>query len=400
MKPNLSPAWNFLPPKAKDAVLRLNFVKPTPVQEECLPPALAGESFAAVAPTGTGKTLVYLLPIWNNLPSRKKNLVLIPTRELGYQVSQMLQAFHPTAREGIAMCMGGHDPAAQRQELRREWHTIIATPGRLLDVLDKDPDLLKHIRFLVLDEFDRLIDLGFEEQLAAVLSHVPKQRQTLLFSATGAEDALSRLPLGDLKRLQTHLGKNAPLAETFYFLKSNRRKNDLLVETLNATKGQAIVFVANREKANHLNGLLRLRGFSSEALHGDRLQKERAQAYQGFKEGRFRVLVATDLAARGLDIPEVDYVVNYDLPRTFRDYIHRSGRTARRSRPGNCLSYAGPDEYLPLRNLEKGFESPLPCHPAYAQRDAWMVQAKRLHDLKVKNLERAQFIRKEQGLET
>lgn len=398
MKPNLSPAWNFLPPKAKEAVLQLDFVKPTPVQEQCLPSAFAGESFAAVAPTGTGKTLVYLLPIWNRLPSRKRNLVLVPTRELGYQVSQMLQAFHYSAREGIALCMGGHDPEAQRQDLRREWHTLIATPGRLLDVLGKDPDLLNHIRFLVLDEFDRLIDLGFEAQLADVLSHVRRDRQTLLFSATGTEDAFDRLPLGDLKRLTINLGKNAPLTECFYFLKSNRRKNDLLVELLNETRGQSIVFVANREKANHLNGLLRLRGFSSEALHGDRLQKERAQAYQGFKEGRFRVLVATDLAARGLDIPEVDYVVNYDLPRTFRDYIHRSGRTARRLRPGNCLSYAGPDEYLPMRNLEAGFESPLPCHPAYAQRDAWMAQAKRLHDLKTKNLQRAAFIRQEQGL--
>ena len=193
--------------------------------------------------------------------------------------------------------------------------------------------------------------------------------------------------------------KSAPLTEVFYLLKSNRKKNELLLELLQSvTKSQILVFVSNREKANHLNGLLRLRGFSSEALHGDRLQRERARAYQEFREGHYQVLVATDLAGRGLDIPEADWVVNFDLPRTFRDYVHRSGRTARRSRAGTCLSYAGPDDFLTLRNLEKGLGSPLPYHPEYAQYDKWMEKARREHEVKVEAEKRAEFIRREQGL--
>ncbi len=394
-------AWRFLPAKMFDAIERLRFEKPTPVQDACLPAALAGESFLAVAPTGTGKTLAYLLPLWSRLPSRHGNLILVPARELGYQVSQMLQAIDGPAnraREGLVLCLGGHDADAQRRRLQGEWHTLIATPGRLIDLLESDPALLRSIRFLVLDEFDRLIDMGFEEQVGKILAKVPKKRQTLLFSATGAEDALERLPLGELTRHHVQVAKSAPLTEQFFFLKSNRTKNDLLLDTLKETKGQAIVFVSNREKANHLNGLLRLRGVASGALHGDRLQSERALAFQGFKDGKFRVLVATDLAARGLDIPKADLVVNFDLPRNYREYVHRSGRTARRERPGTCLSFAGPDDYLAFRNIEKEFGGPIPVHPAYAQGDPWLKQAKRVHEAKVRIDKRAEFIRVEQGL--
>jgi superfamily II DNA/RNA helicase len=163
-------------------------------------------------------------------------------------------------------------------------------------------------------------------------------------------------------------------------------------------RGQALVFVANREKANHLNGLLRLRGFTAAALHGDRLQGERATAYQDFKDGRTRVLVATDLAARGLDVARVDLVVNFDLPRNYREYVHRSGRTARRERAGVCLSFAGPDDYLALRNIEREYGAPVPAHPDYAQRERWLEGAKRTHDTKVRIEKRAEFLRKEQGL--
>ncbi len=356
-----------------------------------------------VAPTGTGKTLVYLLPLWKAIPKPSHSLILVPTRELGYQVSQMLQALDPEIRNGLALCVGGHDLDSQLQSLGRGWHTVIATPGRLLDALGRMPGLLNGIRILILDEFDRLIDMGFESQLASILAQLPNssQRQTLLFSATGEEEVLSRLPQlmpANCPRYHVPLTSKAELLERFYFLKSNRKKNELLLEALEEFPGQAIVFVANREKANHVNGLLRLRGITSEALHGDRLQKERARAYQGFKENRFRVLIATDLASRGLDIPEMGLIINLDLPRTYRDYIHRSGRTARRFHPGTCLSFAGPDDLLPLKNLEKGFLTPLPCHPAYAQRDTWFVHAQRVHAAKVKREKQTEFIHREQGL--
>jgi len=396
-----SRSWDFLPGRLAPVVGRLGFEKPTPVQAECLPPALAGESFLAVAPTGTGKSLVYLLPLWAKLPARHANLILEPTRELGYQVSQMLQALDARARDGLILCLGGHDQDAQHKRLAGEWHTVIATPGRLLDHLDKSPALLRSLRFLVLDEFDRLIDMGFEEQVGGILAKIPKKRQTLLFSATGADDALERLPLGALQRHRVAAGKSAPLTERFYCLKSNRTKNDLLLTALREEQvagGQALVFVGNREKVNHLNGLLRLRGVPSGALHGDRLQSERAVTYQGFKEGKIRVLVATDLAARGLDIPAVDLVVNFDLPRNYREYVHRSGRTARRTRPGTCLSFAGPDDYLALRNIRKEFDGPLPLHPDYDQMGVWEIHAKRRHDAKVRAEKKSEFIRREQGI--
>jgi ATP-dependent RNA helicase RhlE len=393
--------WSFLSAASRGALLRLGFRRPTPVQCACLPGALSGESLLAVAPTGTGKTLVYLLPIRHSLPARRRNLVLVPTRELAYQVSQMLQALDAQARTGLILAVGGHGREAQLRALRGAWHTVVATPGRLLDAVDRIPDLLGQVRLLVLDEFDRLMDLGFEAQIAALLSRLPepRQRQTLLFSATGETAAQDRLPLGPLRQYRVTEGKEAALAERFYLLKSNRKKGELLVEALREFPGRAIVFVANRQKANHLNGLLRLRGISSQALHGSRLQSERAHAYQGFKQGEFRALVATDLAARGLDIPEVDLIVNYDLPRTFREYIHRSGRTARRTRPGTCVSFAGPDDYLAWRNLEKGLAAPLPLHPDYAQREVWLTRARQAHAARVRQEKRTEFIRREQGLD-
>jgi superfamily II DNA/RNA helicase len=189
------------------------------------------------------------------------------------------------------------------------------------------------------------------------------------------------------------------MAEEFYFLKSDRKKGELLLGELAATPGQAIVFVGNRDKANHLNGLLRLRGIGCRVLHGGLPQEERAEAYAAFRRGSFRVLVATDLAARGLDMPEVDLIVNFDLPRHYRDYVHRTGRAARRGRAGRCASFAGPGEYLAMRNLEREFPGPIPAHPAFAHREAWFRDAKRRHDREAAAAERGERIRKEQGLE-
>jgi superfamily II DNA/RNA helicase len=267
----------------------------------------------------------------------------------------------------------------------------------------------------VLDEFDKLIGMGFEEQIAAVLKQVPPGAQQLLLSATDAVAAsvgsasspaagetpgaaslgLDKLPLVSVERA----AGSAAFSEEFYFLKSAKKKSSLLEAELARTKGQAIVFVGNRDKVNHLHGLLRLRGIDSLALHGHLPQPERARAYQDFKEGRFRVLVATDLASRGLDMPETDLIVNFDLPKHYRDYLHRMGRAARRGGPGRCVSYAGPEEYLPMRNLEAEFPGPIPKHPDFAQRDPWFIQAKRLHDTKMKRSARSDFIRREQGLE-
>lgn len=405
-------SWEFLPKPVRRALEKLGFAAPTPVQSSCLPKALAGESFRAVAPTGTGKTLVYMLPAWNALEKKgSATLILLPTRELAYQVSQMLQALEPSLRDDIALAIGGHPKESQLRHIREGWRILIATPGRLLELLDEKSVSLKPVLLTVLDEFDKLVGMGFQDQIASILKRVPSAGQKLLLSATDRDvaesaadaksvDALEALGLASLPLIAVERPAGSrTMEEAFFFLKSNRKKGDLLLQELISAKGQAIVFVANREKANHLNGLLRLKGIPARVLHGHLPQEERAAAYQEFRKGAFRILVATDLASRGLDMPEVALIVNYDLPKHYKDYVHRTGRTARQGRAGRCVSFAGPDEYLPMRNLEKEFPGELPVHPAFSQRDRWFIDAKRNHDTQVKLEERRLEIRRGQGLE-
>ena len=400
--PSSSPSWAFLPLPFRQALARLGFSKPTPVQSAALPKALAGESFRAIAPTGTGKTLVYLMQIWNltNRP-KAKSLVILPTRELAYQVSQMLQDLEPSLREGIALAIGGHAKDSQLRQIREGWNILIATPGRLIDLLEGRSLSLKPVALLVMDEFDKLVGMGFEEQIGVILKHIPAQAQKILLSATEQEiGAAEALGLTGLQQVATERETGSRnMEEAFYFLKSNKKKSELLMQELAKTQGQSIVFVGNRDKANHMQGLLRHKDVAVRCLHGHLPQAERAAAYQEFKLGKFRVLVATDLASRGLDMPEVDLIVNYDLPKHYKDYVHRTGRTARRGRAGKCISFAGPDEYLQMRNLETEFPGPLPVHAAFAQRDRWFVEAKRNHDAEIKLLKRQEYIRREQGLE-
>jgi superfamily II DNA/RNA helicase len=424
--------WAFLPPVFRKSLERLGFAKPTPVQSACLPKALAGESFRAVAPTGTGKTLVYMLPAWRlSQKGDAATLILLPTRELAYQVSQMFQALEPSLRDEVALAIGGHPKEGQLRRLREGWSILVATPGRLIEMLDEKSVSLRPVTLTVLDEFDKLIGMGFEEQIAAILKRVPSGGQRLLLSATdqdvpAAEAAVAEAVPEDAPPSRNDSKRSAPVKvsdaakalglaelalipverepgsremdEAFYFLKSNKKKGDLVLLELSGTRGQAIVFVSNREKANHLNGLLKLRGIDVRVLHGHLPQEERANAYGDFRRGAFRVLVATDLASRGLDMPEVELIVNYDLPKHYKDYVHRTGRTARQGRAGRCVSFAGPDDYLSMRNLEKEFPGPIPVHPAFAQRDRWFIDAKRNHDTEVKQEERKDRIRREQGL--
>jgi ATP-dependent RNA helicase RhlE len=439
--------WAFLPPVFRKSLERLGFAKPTPVQSACLPKALAGESFRAVAPTGTGKTLVYMLPAWRlsqkgRTSDKGATLILLPTRELAYQVSQMFQALEPSLRDEVALAIGGHPKEGQLRRLREGWSILVATPGRLIEMLDEKSVSLRPVTLTVLDEFDKLIGMGFEEQIAAILKRVPSGGQRLLLSATDQDapaedsapiapepaaampappssedgeapgrkaskrsapakisDAAKALGLAELALIPVEREAGSrEMEEAFYFLKSNKKKGDLVLLELSGTRGQAIVFVSNREKANHLNGLLKLRGIDVRVLHGHLPQEERANAYGDFRRGAFRVLVATDLASRGLDMPEVELIVNYDLPKHYKDYVHRTGRTARQGRAGRCVSFAGPDDYLSMRNLEKEFPGPIPVHPAFAQRDRWFIDAKRNHDTEVKQEERKDRIRREQGL--
>ncbi len=391
----------LLPAQYAGALKRLKFDVPTRVQQEALPKAWRGESFFAIAPTGTGKTLVYLLPLWRQAAEGTgRALVVLPTRELAYQVSQMLSQLHPSLRDEIALAIGGHPLEKQQERLGHKWSVLLATPGRLIELLEAGSVRSDRIKLLVLDEFDKLISMGFSDQIEVLLKLLPGKRQRLCFSATAAEPGLAeRLGLEDIPALEIAAGTEAKtMEERVYFLKSARTKQKLLLEALAENQGQALVFVRNREKANHLHGLLKLRGIKTSVLHGHLDQKERARVFQNFRDGKLPVLIATDLAGRGLDITEVSLIVNYDVPQNYKDYLHRIGRTARAGRTGVALTFGAPDEYIPMRNLCDGYPGELPTHPAFANREAWFIAAKRKHDAEVKAEQRSEAIRREQGL--
>jgi superfamily II DNA/RNA helicase len=252
----------------------------------------------------------------------------------------------------------------------------------------------------VLDEFDRLMDLGFAPQLKEILSQLPSARQTLMFSATPAAtddwEAVGMEPLVELSVLRE---AGHPLGETFFYLKSAKRKPSLLLEKLKDQTGQSIIFVGNREKANHLHGLLKMNSVAAQVLHGARAQEERAQVFQDFRQNRFPVLVATDLAGRGVDFPDVELIVNFDAPKNAKDYIHRSGRTARRNRAGLCLTFLGPDDWLPYRSFLKTFPALPEPETGFHNIDAWKAHAKRVHQAKMAREAKTEFIRREQGLD-
>ncbi len=392
---------DLLPAQYSSALQRLQFTLPTRVQREALPKAWRGESLFAIAPTGTGKTLVYLLPLWRQaLEETGRALVVVPTRELAYQVSQMLSQLHPSLRDETALAIGGHPLEKQQERLAHKWSILLATPGRLIELLEAGMVRTERIKLLVLDEFDKLISMGFSEQIEVLLKHLPGARQRLCFSATAADAGLAeRLGLENIPVLQiaADTGVSA-MEERVYFLKTARTKQKLLLEALAENPGQALVFVRNREKANHLHGLLRLRKINTAVLHGHLDQKERARVFQSFRDGKLPVLIATDLAGRGLDITQVSLIVNYDVPQNYKDYLHRVGRTARAGRSGTALTFGAPDEYIPMRNLCDGYPGEIPTHPSYAQKDIWFIAAKRKHDAEVKSEQRAEAIRREQGL--
>jgi superfamily II DNA/RNA helicase len=328
-----------------------------------------------------------------------QSLILTPTRELAFQVSQMLREFDEKLHRKCLVLVGGKAIRDQQFRLVRGWRVIIATPGRLLEFLDKDPGLLNGINLLIMDEYDKLLSLGFRQQVQKIEASVPWDTHRVWLSATEPEE---RSFLPGLKFRTVKIGPKTaqtPCEERLYFLKNTHLKTRLCLEALNQAQGQVIIFVANRQKANHLNGLLKQNGIPCGLLHGRLKQSERQLAFQAFLNGKFSILIATDIAGRGLDTLRVDLVINFNLPRNARDYIHRKGRAGRMGRPSRCLSFAGPDEFLPLRNLEKGLDYTIPPCPGYNDREAWLVKARAKHKQKVDRERRIKAIRRAQGLE-
>ena len=348
-------------------VKELGFVRPTPIQTDAIPPAIAGRDVLACAMTGSGKTAAFLLPVLHRLLARPRGttraLIVTPTRELAAQVLKELEdlAVH-TPITGAAI-FGGVGMGPQEHAFRSGVDVLVATPGRLLDHLKHPYAKLDRIELLVLDEADRMLDMGFLPDIRRLLRYLPRKRQTLFFSATmpDAIRALTREMLHDPASINLDR-KAAPavgITQAVYPV-PQELKSRLLLELLRRDiMREALVFTRTKHRANRLWEFLGKQGIPVARIHGNRSQGQRTEALAGFKSGRYRVLVATDIAARGIDVEALGHVVNFDVPAVPEDYIHRVGRTARAELTGEAFTLVAPEEADDLRAIERAIGKPL-----------------------------------------
>jgi len=347
-----------LSPKALHALERAGFEHPTPIQAQAIPPALSGRDVIGTAATGTGKTAAFLLPIIERLAGKTgtRALVLAPTRELALQIGEELERFGRARQVRGAVVIGGVGMGNQTQAFRDRHEVVIATPGRLVDHLQQGTARLDQIEVLVLDEADRMLDMGFKPQLTRILARLPRVRQTLLFSATmGAEVAeFAREHLRDPARVEVaRSGTTAARAVQAVYLAGQQEKLPLLLALLEGDELSTLVFTRTKRRADKVAKSLERAGLKVSRIHADRSQGQRRAALDGFKDGTYRVLVATDIAARGIDVAEIGHVVNFDMPHVPEDYVHRIGRTARMAASGRASSFASPEEADLLRGIER-----------------------------------------------
>ena len=351
--------------ESQAALVRAGYRVPTPIQARAIPPALAGNDVIGCAATGTGKTAAFVLPLVERLAGKKgtRALVLAPTRELATQIDEHAARFGAARGVRTALLIGGVSIGPQQLALHSRPQLLIATPGRLIDHLESRNVSLQDIELLVLDEADRMLDMGFKPQLNRILAAVPRDRQTLLFSATMAGEVaeFARRHLQDPVRVEvSRSGTAAERAEQRVYLVPQTEKPSLLLTLLAEDDLSTLVFTRTKHRTDKLTRMLERAGHRVSRLHSNRSQSQRQQALDGFKRGRFRVLVATDIAARGIDVAEIGHVVNYDLPHVPEDYVHRIGRTARAAASGKASSFCGPEETGQLRDIERLMRKPVP----------------------------------------
>jgi ATP-dependent RNA helicase RhlE len=345
----------------RNNLARNEFVTPTPVQAQAIPPLLKGHDVVATAQTGTGKTLAFAIPIIEALaavPRSKaiKVLILSPTRELAIQIDAAFRQLSAGMRIRTAVVVGGLSEARQLRDVKAGAEVVIATPGRLCDYLERRLIDFSGTNTVVLDEADRMLDMGFLPSLRAILKELPAKRQTMFFSATIERsvahlvDAYVHQPVRIAVGIAT---KPADQVDLFCYEIEERSKFDLLVHLLKHQKGSFLVFARTKEGADRLCKFLEREKYRVACIHGDRSQRERNEALQGFKDGVYRVLVATDVAARGIHVDDIAHVVNYDLPQEPEGFIHRVGRTGRAGARGASWTFAVPLERSDVRTIER-----------------------------------------------
>jgi len=348
-----------------DAQLRacksLGYTEPTPIQRQAIPVVLEGRDLIGCAETGTGKTAAFLLPIIQRISERPlpgvRVLVLAPTRELALQIQKNYVELNGAKNNRSVTLIGGANMRTQIADLRRGASVVIATPGRLLDLTERGALRLSTVEVLVLDEADRMLDMGFLPAIRRVLSLVPTKRQTMLFSATMSPEVekLARSTMKEPKLIEVSQRGRAPiLVEQTAYPVAQESKTALLLDLLEREKFERVlVFARTRRGAERLSHILEARDHQVNRIHSDRTQPQREAALRGFRDGRTRVLVATDIAARGLDVDSVSHVINYDVPSTPEDYVHRIGRTGRAGNQGRALTIVTPVDELSMRAIEK-----------------------------------------------
>ncbi|QSQ18878.1 DEAD/DEAH box helicase [Pyxidicoccus parkwayensis] len=347
------------------ALRQARFTRPTPIQEQAIPPALAGKDVIGCAATGTGKTAAYVLPLVERFAGRKGTLglVLAPTRELVLQIAEPVRFFAEPRGLTHAVVIGGEDMGAQVKALKERPTFVLATPGRLVDLLENEAAAFPHLEALVLDEADRMLDMGFLPQLERIFTALPRRKQTLLFSATlGPEvSRFARQRLYKPVRVEvTRSGTPAERAEQRLYFVRAEEKTPLLLTLLARDDKTTLVFTRAKERVEKVHKALQKAGYRAALLHADRTQNQRRQAMDGFRDGTYRVLVATDIAARGLDVEDVGHVINYDLPHAPEDYVHRIGRTARAAASGVASTFAMTREGQVVTRIEGIMRAEIP----------------------------------------
>lgn len=349
-----------LPENILTTLEKIGFSQPTPIQERAIPTALEGRDIIGAAQTGTGKTAAYALPTLARLGASQafpRCLVLVPTRELAMQVDEAFRRFAENADKRIALLYGGVRYEQQVRALREGAEIVVATPGRLIDLWQQRFVDLSKIEVLILDEVDRMLDMGFIEDVSRIIRLCPKERQTLLFSATVNKTIRDIADWALREPVEIDVRTGTLTADTIshaIYPVAGFQKYDLLLALLERTQYKSvIVFTRTKRDADRITEWLEAHEIAVSTMHADRTQRERTAALQGFREGKYNVLVATDIASRGLDISGVSHVINYNVPEHPEDYVHRIGRTGRAGDEGEAFTLFSPDELLQLQAIEK-----------------------------------------------
>ncbi len=353
-------------------ITALGFVKPTPIQLKAIPIATSGEDVVGIAQTGSGKTLAFAIPMLQYVrATKKRGLVLLPTRELAIQVEETFRKVCGPMGLRTAVLIGGTGARPQIRQLKAKPHVIVATPGRLIDHIERKHVSLSNVGMLVLDEADRMLDMGFAPQLKRILSFVPEERQTMLFSATMPDEITALARRYMKKPLRIEVARSGTTAEGIdqeVFIVSREEKLGLLERLLKEYQGTVLVFSRTKYGAKKIARKIRQMGHTADELHSNRSQNQRQKALKGFSNGKYRVMVATDIAARGLDVDDIELVVNFDLPEQTEDYTHRIGRTGRAGRSGKAISFAAPNQKGDIAQIQRLINITLPIKAPCGQK--------------------------------